>query len=134
MRLLFKFAFFFFTLLITTTSFSQIDMEAFAGKSYGALYKEIQKDSTFIGCRLLASTPNSISGVELYFDNEIHYVVSFKKGRLDDSYNCDSFGLRGAKIYVIHSFKDKDYQKGFCRCNVDEKGQAIKASEPNEAP
>ena len=102
----------FLTLLIVKTSISQIDMETFAGKKYGKLYKEINNDSSFVSCRLLTATPNSITGVELYFENDIHYVVSFRKGRLDDGYDCDSFSIRGAKIYVIHYYKGKEYQTG----------------------
>lgn len=107
-------------------SFAQIDMEPFAGKRYGSLYKKIKDDSSFVGCRLLTAAPDNITGVELYFKNNINYVVSFKKGKLNDGYNCDSFPIRGAKIYVIHKFKGTEYKEGYCRCKADEKGKIIK--------
>jgi len=113
-------------LFVANTSFSQIDMESFTGKRYGKLYKEVVKDSNFISCRLLTSTPNRISGIELYFKDDVHYVVSFRKGRVDDSYDCDSFAIRTSQVYVIHSFKDKEYQTGYCRCTVDEQAKLIK--------
>lgn len=115
-------------LLIANTSFSQIQMENYVAKNYGKLYKEVMKDSSFVSCRLLTATRNVVTGVELYFKNDIHYVVSFKKGRLDDGFDCDSYSLRTSKIYVIHYYKGKEYQTGYCKCNNDDKAKLIKPS------
>lgn len=121
-------------LLLANTSFSQIKMEDYVAKNYGKLYKEVMKDSSFVSCRLLTATRNVITGVELYFKDDVHYVVSFKKGRLDDGYNCDSFAIRGAKVYVIHYYKGKEYQTGYCKCNNDDKAKLIKPTIKVENP
>lgn len=129
-----KYFLIFASFFIGSYSFAQIDMEPFAGKRYGSLYKKIKNDSSFVSCRLLTATPNKVTGVELYFKNNVNYVVSFKKGRLNDGYDCDSFPIRGAKIYVIHKFKGKEYEEGYCRCKADEKGRIIKPTIQSETP
>ena len=121
-------------LLIANTTFSQIKMENYVAKNYGKLYKEVVKDSSFISCRLLTATRNVVTGVELYFKNDVHYVVSFKKGRLDDGYDCDSFSIRGSKVYVIHYYKGKEYQTGYCKCNNDDKAKLIKPTIQTSTP
>ena len=134
MKLIIKLSALFLMLIVTNTSLSQINMESFVGKSYGKLYKEVALDSNFISCRLLTSTPNKISGVELYFKDDVHYVVSFRKGRVNDSYDCYSFAIRAAKVYVIHSFKERVYQTGYCRCTVDEQAKLIKPTIQKNEP
>lgn len=122
----FKITFLCFSLLFANVSFSQIKMEEYVAKNYGKLYKEIINDSSFVGCRLLTATRNVVTGVELYFKDDVHYVVSFKKGRLDDGYDCDSFAIRTSKVYVIHYYKGKEYQTGYCKCNSDDQAKLIK--------
>ncbi len=112
----------FFTI---SCSFAQIDLEPYVGKSYKTLYNKIKKDSTFIGCRMLTSKPNKVNGVELYFKNNINYIISFKKAKLDDGYNCESHPIKGAKIYVIHKFKGTEYKEGYCRCTTNEQSKLI---------
>lgn len=111
---------------ISTTMFSQINMKSNAGKRYKKIYKKLDKDPSFLSCRLLTSIANKVTGVELYFKNNISYVVSFRKGVLNNSYNCDSYNIRTARVYVIHKFIDKEYQEGYCKCNADEKVKLIK--------
>ncbi len=121
-----------FTLLaiffISNPSFSQINMEKYAGKRYNALYKQVIKDSNFIDCRLLTSATNKANGVELFFKKDIHYTVSFKKSKLNDSYSCESGPVRAMKIYVIHYYKGEEYQEGYCKCSS---GESTKLIDPN---
>lgn len=110
----------------STVGFTQLDMNKFAGKKYNKLYKEIINDSTFTNCSIMNSSTNKVNGIRLFFKNDISYVVSFRKGKLNDTYTCESGPIRAMKIYVIHKYKGTEYQEGYCRCSADEKGQLIK--------
>lgn len=112
-------------LLISSSIFSQMEMEKYAGKKYNKLYQKAYKDSSFVGCRVLVSATNKVNGVELFFKNDIHYVISFKKNKLNDTYTCESGPVRAMKIYAIHHYKGSEYQKGYCRCNADEQVRLI---------
>ncbi len=115
-----------FTILIGAQNFySQLNLEDFVGKKYKKLLKVANKDSSFVNCRLLTANPNKVTGVELFFKNNIHYAVNFTKSKLDDSYDCESGAIKRMEIYVIHYYKDDVYQNGFCNCSDSEKARMI---------
>lgn len=120
--------FFLAILFISSIGYSQMEVEKYAGKKYNALYKKAYNDTSFMNCRVLTSATGKVNGVELFFKNDIHYIVSFKKSRLNDSYSCESGPVRGMRIYAIHYYKGQEYQKGYCRCNPDEQVRLISPS------
>jgi len=122
---MFKITILFLILSFSQFAIGQLDIEKYAGKKYRSFYKAVSKDSTFVGCRVLRARPNKVTGVELFFKNDIHYVVSFTKGKLDDGYTCESKNLRGMTIYVIHYYKEDVYQNGYCKCTDSEKARLI---------
>jgi len=125
MKTFLKITFIFATLFFSQNLYSQLNLEDFVGKKYKKLIKAVNKDSTFVNCRLLTSNPNKVTGVELFFKNDIHYSVNFTKSKLNDSYDCESGAVKRMEIYVIHYYKAEVYQNGFCNCSDSEKARLI---------
>jgi len=125
MKNLIKTLFIFTTLFFSQNYYSQLNLEEFVGKKYKKLLKAVNKDSSFVNCRLLTSNPNKVTGVELFFKNDIHYSVNFTSSKLNDSYNCESGAVKRMEIYVIHYYKGEVYQNGYCNCSDSERARII---------